>query len=165
MLSYRIGSSGEVVHLEESVVAHFRRHRQLRFWHKEAGGQLFARIEGQDIFIAEATGPRPGDRRGRTYYAADREVEQEEIDAMHKRGLHYVGDWHSHPERRPHPSPRDDETMASRVRLSRHRLGGFIFIIVGQAEPPDGVTLVVHDGQRWHRLTRAPDPKGQAASG
>lgn len=155
MLHYPIGTSGELIHFETPVLEHFARHRQLRFWHKEAGGQLFARIDGQHIFLCEATGPRPNDRRGRTFYEPDRRSEQAEIDAMFARGLHYIGDWHSHPERSPSPSARDNLTMASRVRLSRHSLGGFIFVIVGQFSPPDGMAVVVHDGTRVHVLASA----------
>ena len=157
MISYPVGSSGEVIHFHEAVIEHFARHRQLRFWHKEAGGQLFARIEGNDIFVAEATGPRPSDRRGRTYYHADRCVEQAEIAAMHAQGLHYIGDWHSHPERQPSPSPRDDATMASRVLLSQHSLRGFVFVIIGQADPPTGMTVVIHDGGRRYELAALSD--------
>lgn len=152
MLSYPVGRSGEVIHFDPAVIDHFLRHRQLRFWHKEAGGQLFARIEGNNIVVVEATGPRRSDRRGRTYYHPKRSVEQAEIAEMHARNLHYIGDWHSHPEPRPTPSPRDDATMASRVCLSRHTLRGFVFVIVGQADPPAGMTVVVHDGTRWYPL-------------
>lgn len=143
-----------MIHFVDEVVEHFARYRQVRFWHREAGGQLFARIDGKDIFVTEVTGPRPGDRRGRYHYQADLEVEQAEIDAMHSRGLHYIGDWHSHPERVPRPSPRDDETMASRVQLSRHHLRGFVFVIMGQVDPPEGLTVVVHDGASWHELSK-----------
>lgn len=152
MLHYPIGTSGELIHFETPVLEHFARHRQLRFWHKEAGGQLFARIDGQHIFLCEATGPTPSDRRGRTFYEPDRKSEQAEIDAMYARGLHYIGDWHSHPERSPSPSDRDHLTMGSRVRLSRHRLVGFVFVIVGQLPPPVGLTVIVHDGKLGHLL-------------
>ena len=155
MLLYPIGTSGEVIHFEAPVLEHFAHHRQLRFWHREAGGQLFARIDGQRIFVCEATGPRPTDRRGRTFYEPDLQIEQAEIDTIFARRLHYIGDWHSHPERCPSPSGRDDLTMASRVSLSRHRLGGFIFVIVGQLVPPDGMVVVAHDGTSAHVLAPA----------
>ena len=155
MLFYPIGTSGEAIHLEAHVLEHFTLHRQLRFWHREAGGQLFAQIDGQRIVVSEVTGPRPGDKRGRTFYEPDQQSEQAEIDAMFARGLHYIGDWHTHPERYAIPSGRDHITMSSRVRLSRHRLGGFVFVIVGQLFPPDGVAVVVHDGTCTHVLTPA----------
>lgn len=152
MLLYPVGASGEVIQFDPGVLDHFDRNRQLRFWHREAGGQLFARIDGHRIVVSEATGPRPEDKRGRTFFEPDRRSEQAEIDALFARDLHYVGDWHTHPERSPTPSARDQVTMASRVRLSRHRLAGFLFVIVGQLPPPGGLTVVVHDGTSGHVL-------------
>ena len=152
MLLYPIGTSGEVIHFEPAVLALFARHSQLRFWHREAGGQLFARIGGQRIVVSDATAPRPNDRRGRFFFAPDRAREQAEIETMFARDLHYIGDWHTHPERRPTPSSRDHTTMSSRVRLSRHRLAGFVFVIVGQLPPPCGLTVIVHDGASGHVL-------------
>jgi len=155
MLVYPVGESGEVIQLELGVLDHFDRHRQLRFWHREAGGQLFARIDGHRIVVCEATGPKPEDKRGRTFFEPDRRSEQAEIDTLFARDLHYVGDWHTHPEGSPTPSARDHVTMASRVRLSRHRLAGFLFVIVGQLPPPKGLTVVIHDGTSGHVLTPA----------
>jgi integrative and conjugative element protein (TIGR02256 family) len=155
MLLYPVGASDELIQFESGVLGHFARHRQLRFWHREAGGQLFARIEGPRIVVSEATGPRPNDKRGRTFFESDRRSEQAEIDALFARGLHYIGDWHTHPERSSTPSGRDNATMSSRVRLSRHRLAGFVFVIVGQLPPPGGLTVVVHDGTSGHVLLPA----------
>ena len=80
-------------------VDHFRNHRQLRWWHREAGGQLFARFALPDIVIEKATGPRRSDWRTRYSYRPNRRAEQREIRAHHAQGLHFVGDWHSHPSR------------------------------------------------------------------
>ena len=141
MLLYPVGASGDVIQFEPGVLDNFNRHRQLHFWHREAGGQLFARIEGPRIIVYLATGPKSEDKRGRTFFEPDRRSEQAEIDAMFARDLHYIGDWHTHPEPLPMPSRRDHATMSSRVRLSRHRLAGFVFVIVGQIPPPGGLTV------------------------
>src|SRR3546814_8042190 len=76
------------------------------------------------------------DRRTRTSYIPDRRAEQAEIFDRHARGLHYVGDWHTHPERYPQPSSPDAQSIAECVAKSTHQLNGFVLIIVGQAEPP-----------------------------
>jgi integrative and conjugative element protein (TIGR02256 family) len=146
MISVEIGTSGQILHFTEEVLQHFARCRQTRFWHREAGGLLFARIVGDDITIEEATGPRRTDRRSRYSYQGDRRAEQREIDQRHARGLDYVGDWHTHPERWPKPSPDDDRAMISRVRESQHQLLGFVFAIVGTASFPNGLTVAIHDG-------------------
>lgn len=151
-MRFTVGTSGEIIEFEKTVLDHLNVHRQTRFWHREAGGLLFARIEGRSIRVVEATGPRPTDRRSRFGYTPDRKSEQAEIDARHSAGLHYIGDWHSHPEARPTPSGRDERTMKSRVVLSQHQLNGILFAIIGTAELPAGLTAVVHDGKACHRL-------------
>lgn len=155
MIRYPVGGSGEVVSLADGVLDHFARHRQTRFWHSEAGGLLFARLGAGVVNIEAVTGPRRSDRRSRYSYAGDRTSEQGEIDVHHAAGLHYVGDWHTHPEDRPSPSGRDLLTMASRVTESRHLLTGFLFVIVGRAPAPDGLAVLVHDGVAAHRLAPA----------
>ena len=61
-------------------------------------------------------------------------------------GLHYVSDWHTHPEPVPRPSPLDAVSIAECVKKSRHLLNGFVLVVVGQAEPPVGLHVLVHDG-------------------
>jgi integrative and conjugative element protein (TIGR02256 family) len=145
MLQYPIGSSGEVLVLSEVVLGTFRRHRQVRWNQTEAGGQLFACISRLSIVIEEATGPRRTDRRTRTSYVPDRVAEQREIDSRHSNGLHYVGDWHTHPEPYPVASGVDIASISESVRKSKHALNGFVLLIVGQAEPPEGLLVSVHD--------------------
>lgn len=164
MIPYGIGSSGETVRLADEVLAHLEAHRQMKLWHREAGGLLFARISGKEIRIEAITGPRTTDRRTPFSYWPDRKAEQAEIDAHHAQGLHYVGDWHSHPEDVPSPSRRDERTMASRVLQSEHQLNGILFAIIGRSPLPEGLTLVVHDGLDWHRLARRSGARVTAAA-
>ncbi|HEY1927431.1 MAG TPA: Mov34/MPN/PAD-1 family protein [Caulobacteraceae bacterium] len=150
---YPIGASGSRILLTEQVLAHVAQHRQRRFWQAEAGGQLFARLDGRDVVVVEATGPRPGDRRGRSYYRPDKTAEQAEIDARHPEGLHFVGDWHTHPQAYPEPSGSDLASIADAVRRSRHDLNGFVLLIVGTLDPPEGLHVSVHDGVAGYRLS------------
>jgi len=154
VISFKIGASGQTLHFSDEVLRRFAAYRQTRFWHREAGGLLFARIIGNDITLEEATGPRRSDRRSRYSYQGDRRLEQREIDERHGRGLDYVGDWHTHPEPRPRPSGDDDLAMTSRVRESRHQLNGFVFAIVGTAPFPSGLTVAIHDG--YNRVVLPP---------
>ena len=145
MLEYPIGSSAQVLVMPEAVVRKFRRYRQKRWYQSEAGGQLFARFSASRIVVEQATGPRRTDRRTRTSYVPDRTAEQREIDSRHAKGLHYVGDWHTHPEPVPGPSSLDIASISESVRKSTHALNGFLLVIVGQAEPPGGLFVSVHD--------------------
>lgn len=146
VIEYRIGSSGQVLVFEEAVIEHFRRYRQRRWYQREAGGQLFARFNGFCILIEEATGPRRTDRRTRSSYIPDRKAEQIEIFERHACGLHYIGDWHSHPEMFPRPSSLDAHSIAECVKKSQHLLNAFVLVIVGQAEAPTGMHVSLHNG-------------------
>jgi integrative and conjugative element protein (TIGR02256 family) len=146
LIRYPIGSSGETIVFAESVVSHLMKHRQNRPWRREAGGQLFARFGAGEILIEEATGPRPTDSRGRTYYRPDRRAEQKEILERFERGLHYVGDWHTHPSEIPEPSGTDVRNINECFKKSRHSLNGFILVLVGMARAPRGLRVSVHDG-------------------
>lgn len=152
MIAYPIGSSFQTLEFSDEVLAHFRRHRQTQFWHREAGGQLFARVEAGLISVVEATGPRRTDRRSRTGYYPDRCAEQREIDERFPVGLHFVGDWHTHPEDRPQPSPIDLDSTGDGVRRSHHGLHGFVMVIVGRVDFPAGLHVAIHDGDQPYLL-------------
>ncbi|WP_164940506.1 Mov34/MPN/PAD-1 family protein [Bradyrhizobium zhanjiangense] len=139
------------------VLATFDAHRQKRFYHSEAGGQLFARVRGNGWEVVAATGPRPRDRRYRFSFRPHRPSEQEEIFHHHALGLDYVGDWHTHPEDAPTPSPADLWSIAELVKRSTHHLPGFLLVIVGRRQFPDGLWASFHsvggaqlDAKRMH---------------
>ena len=152
MLHYPIGTSGQTLILASKVLDHFDRHRQRKWRQPEAGGQLFASFDGAEILVEEVTGPRPGDRRSRTGYHADRAAEQREIDANYRRGLHYIGDWHTHPTPFPIPSGTDLKTISESVMMSSHSLNGFVLIIVGTNPSPAGIYVLLHNGREGLRL-------------
>jgi integrative and conjugative element protein (TIGR02256 family) len=94
----------------------------------------------------EATGPRHSDKRGRYSYVPDRQAEQKEIVERHKRGLHFVGDWHTHPEASPKPSPADIASITHSFKKSVHSLNAFVLVIVGLDEGAKGIHVSLHDG-------------------
>jgi integrative and conjugative element protein (TIGR02256 family) len=143
MSSYPIGTSGQRLIFTAPVLAHFERYRQVKWWHREAGGQLFARFALPDIFIEEATGPRRLDWRTRTCYRPNRRLEQQEIISRHQQGSHFVGDWHTHPDMLPIPSRNDEESMREMFAASTHALNGFVLVIVGTERPPRGLYVSV----------------------
>jgi integrative and conjugative element protein (TIGR02256 family) len=151
-IHFPIGTSGQSLVFSNGVIKHLCRFRQLWWWDREAGGQLFARFTEGSIIVDVATGPRATDRRTRMSYVPDRDAERREIAEFFDQELHFVGEWHSHPERHPVPSALDDRSMAECVRKSDHRLNGFLLVIVGTALPPDGWHVSVHDGSNRYRL-------------
>ena len=152
MIEYHLGTSGQRLTFSDSVISHLERCRQLRFWQREAGGLLFARLSTAEIFVEFATGPRKTDRRTRWSYNPDRVAEQREIDDFHLRGLCFVGTWHSHPEPIPTPSRVDLHSLDKSFRLSTHHLNAFVLAIIGQTPAPTGLTVVLGDGATVVRL-------------
>lgn len=139
MICYLWAETGPRIGFDDRVVAHFARHRQRHLLQREAGGQLFARLDGDAVTVEVATGPRRTDRRHRYSYRPDRAAEQAEIDRLFDSGLHYVGDWHTHPERLPHASAKDVATILDLAARSHHSLSGLLLVIVGTAPLPAGL--------------------------
>lgn len=150
MIAYPIGTSGQTLILTQPVLDQFSKYRQRRWWQREAGGQLFARFDGATIVVVEATPPGRHDIRSRLGFQPDRRREQAEILERHERGLHFIGDWHTHPEDTPRPSPVDIESMRDLVTGSYHQLSGFVMVIVGTRDGPEG--LFVSITTRTNRL-------------
>ena len=153
MLVYPIGQSGQVLYITEQVLDHFSLFRQKTFYDKEAGGQLFVRKSRKDLYLELATGPRPSDKRSRTSYIPDMKESQREINEQYERGLHFIGNWHTHPENKPSPSGIDVDTMKQCFCTAKQELlVGLILIIVGKNDFPEGLHVSVHDGENWYGL-------------
>lgn len=157
-IHYPIGESGQVLTLEQNVLAHFAKWRQSDPKMPEAGGQLFGVVQGQSVELMRATGPRNSDRRGRFFFIADRFAERREIRTLHKSGLHYLGDWHTHPEAVPTPSGTDLSSMADLFVRSKHDLNAFLMVIVGTAEFPKGLHVSLHETNAWSTLNAQREP-------
>jgi integrative and conjugative element protein (TIGR02256 family) len=156
-LAFTIGESAQRLIVTHHVLSHFAKHQQSTDRSFEAGGQLFAHFAENEITIERATGPRPTDRRSRFSYVPDRRLEQEEIDAMHREGLHFIGDWHTHPEPTPTPSGSDVRSIRDAVAKSKHHLNGFLMIIVGTDVFPQGLHLSLHGSTE--RIVVTPEKK------
>lgn len=157
-IRYPIGESRQVLTLEQNVLDHFAKWRQSDPKMPEAGGQLFGVVQGQSVKIMRATGPRSSDRRGRFFFIADRFAERREISTLHKSGLHYLGDWHTHPEAFPAPSGTDISSMADLFVRSKHDLNAFLMVIVGTADFPNGLHVSLHEANAWSALNTQREP-------
>jgi len=146
-LELDIGKSGQRLMFRSDVLRHFLKRQQKRRDALEAGGQLFARFSLPQIIIELATGPRRSDFRTRTQYIPDRSAEQLEIDHWHRKGLHYVGEWHTHPENIPRPSGRDSQSIRESFLKSKHSLLGFLLVIVGTANFPVGLYISISNAE------------------
>jgi integrative and conjugative element protein (TIGR02256 family) len=137
VIAFSLDDCGAHLVFSDKVLLHFAQHQQRKRCDVEAGGQLFARLTPFEVFIEEATGPRLSDRRTRMSYLPDRLAERAEIREKFSDGLHYVGDWHTHPEKDAKPSSIDKATIADCTHKSSHKLQGFILAVVGNGQLPE----------------------------
>jgi len=123
----------------------FKKNRQLKPWAKETGGQLFCHFEEEKVIVEQATKPRYGFKSGRYYFWLNREKEQKEIYGQFEQSLHYIGDWHTHPESYPKPSIEDIRKMQAIYRESTHSLKYMILVVVGKEKLPEGLWVGIVD--------------------
>jgi integrative and conjugative element protein (TIGR02256 family) len=144
-LRFRLPRDFATLELSPVALAHFEGHKQLKWFSREAGGQLFARFQNSSVMqIVDVTGPRPTDKRSIYNYVPDRRAEKNEINDRYAHDLHFVGDWHTHKQRIPKPSWTDENSMRELARDSDYDLAGFILIIVGQETFPHGLHVSFH---------------------
>jgi len=144
-LRYDVPGVDLVLEFSLEVLGHFTTHKQIRHRSKEAGGQLFANMDDPGTWrVIDVTGPRPLDIRALFGYRPNRKQERKEISERYACDLHFIGDWHSHPEELPHPSLTDNESMRETVQNSLHDLPGFVMVIVGRAHFPPGLHVSFH---------------------
>lgn len=162
MIEFLSNSGDERISLSDAAIAHMLAHRQLCVDDKEAGGQLFAQLSAGRVNIEVATGPRSADRRSRFFFAPSRIHERHEINELHQRGLHYVGDWHTHPQRVPLPSDMDMRNISEIFSQSHHSYAGILIVIVGELEPPAGIFVGIANGQGVEALVPLPTTELEA---
>lgn len=130
---------GGAIHLAAPCIEMLEKHRQRTRFHREIGGQLFARFNLGVLIVECATCVKGA--RSRFSFHPNRIEEQREIDALFEKGLHYVGDWHTHPEGRPTPSTPDRTKMLEIFQQSKHQLPYMLIAIVGLESFPAGLFL------------------------
>jgi integrative and conjugative element protein (TIGR02256 family) len=131
------------------------RHRQVRSGSPEAGGMLFARISASEVSIVEATEPQVSDRRSRFRFWPCTSAQQRTINAKFDAGLHFVGEWHTHPEPRPQPSGLDLDSMEQCYLKSRHELKALVMVILGTEPIPAGLWISLHNKRRCQPLQQS----------
>ncbi len=146
---------GTIVSFSSEVVKHFVDHRQQGKIKTEIGGQLFAEFVKNEVRVVRTTGPNATDKRGWAWFKPDQRKQNIEIKQLFEDGLHFVGDWHTHPEREPSPSSWDLESMEDCFKKSRHQLKAFVMVIIGRAEFPQGLWVSLHGPAKWERLALA----------
>lgn len=114
------------------------KYRQFKLNDTEAGGILIGRIlfDSNDFIIDIVSEPMYSDIRKRSYFKRKSETHQAYFDAewtVSDGRCFYLGEWHTHPERIPHPSKVDIKDWKRIMNLS-FESDYLFFIIVGTQE-------------------------------
>ena len=135
----RLDDIHQSLSITRPALLHVGRHRQSTPCASEAGGQLFGTICATQICVAEASGPYAGDERSRYRYRSNPAAAQRAIEDRHKRGLLYLGEWHTHAEDQPSASSLDDDAMRRLITSSQLNSNALLMMIVGQAQGASGL--------------------------
>ena len=128
---------GGRVGLSTSSLTTFKKYRQLRVTDREAGGVLIGRLvtDAVDLMVDTATVPARSDLRQRFRFFRKASSAQGQVDRawVSSSGTqNYLGEWHSHPEDDPLPSPMDVENWHRIVSSASFEQAFLLFVIVGR---------------------------------
>jgi len=120
-----------LVVIVNDVVQLFQKYQQLLPKTPESAGVLIGERRGKHIVITDISIPGKGDNCSR--YQVDRKGKhhQKKVDDSFiesNKTKHYLGEWHTHPEKRPIPSALDYNSW-SKINLNNEKV---VLIIVGQ---------------------------------
>ena len=126
-------NSDQLLAIAPNVLARLAKYKQSGN-RAESGGLLFARFDLPRVSIEKISTPNFFDRRSRTSFEPCRILGRLAIRRAFRQNLHFVGEWHTHPELDPQPSKKDIASMAETFERSQHQLNCFVLIIVGKRE-------------------------------
>jgi integrative and conjugative element protein (TIGR02256 family) len=130
---------GVLITFTDECLGVFSSQRQIGWRAKEIGGQLFARFTPESVDVTVATITKGKSRSTRFGFFPDRDAERADVLPLFKRGLHYIGDWHTHPQDLPTPSSTDERELRDIFVKSQHELPFMLLVVVGTTPPPAGL--------------------------
>ena len=129
---------GRKLLIRSEALKKMEKYRQFNQKDTEAGGILIGRIllDSNDFIIDIVSEPMFSDIRKRSYFIRKHEAHQAYFDAKWTASdgrCFYLGEWHTHPERIPHPS-KVDITEWKRIMNLSFESDYLFFVIVGTQE-------------------------------
>ena len=102
----------------------------------ETGGIILGKIlQDEHILVTELSKPSKLDKRGYYSFESNKENVQKIINDRWKDSdgkVIYLGEWHTHNEDIPNPSPRDLEMIKNQLETSKMEINFLLLLIIGQ---------------------------------
>lgn len=106
--------------IADNVQAICNRHIQYKKTLNESGGILLGQVKDNVIYILKASIPNEFDKSSRFSFVRNKSVAQlitnYEFENSEGKTV-YLGEWHTHPEKRPSPSNQDIKMIEGQFRL------------------------------------------------
>lgn len=145
------GTKQELVICDE-VLQVFADARQMSAGDKETGGILFAEISKSEVRIVRVTRAEKRASISRVLFRPSLRQKRIAVKEAFNDGLHFVGEWHTHPERDPSPSSMDEESMEDSFKRSKHELNRFLMIILGNRKRQLSLAITLHSDLKVEAL-------------
>jgi len=144
---YKIPNSIQTLIITDNVLDILDRFRQTGN-KPEFGGLVFARLdELPNIILEKISTPHVKDRCERFFFCSYKKAQKKLIQKRFKQNLHFIGEWHSHPQTCPTPSSLDLQTMKNSFLFSEHQLNYFLMLIIGTAN--NSLWISLHNNKQY----------------
>lgn len=132
-------ADGGTIKLSQDALNKINIFLQIKEDSTEAGGIMLGRfiIDSLDIIIDDVTTPSHKDTRQRYLFIRTRASHQRTLNTKWRKSkgtTNYLGEWHTHPERIPTPSPKDINQWKKALKEFRVDSDYIYFLIAGIQE-------------------------------
>lgn len=145
-----------VIRISNSVLEELKAAVQNKTDDPERGGILAGRLypEKNEILITEMIESIDVEKK-RTFFTMNVSEVQDVMDRLWEESngrVTYLGDWHTHPEENPRPSPMDHFTFRTNYFGSKIDQNVLVYIIVGNGLSSEGVWSAICGGVSIKRV-------------
>ncbi|CAH7449821.1 CD-NTase-associated protein 3 [Vibrio chagasii] len=122
-----------LVVVTEKVLDILIKYRQMGVLDTEAAGVLLGEIRGKHLVVTDLSIPGRGDLRSRNRVDRKGKHHQIKVDECFQESggtVNYLGEWHTHPEDSPKPSPQDRSSWLVHLTSDAPR----VTLIVGRKQ-------------------------------
>lgn len=137
--------------VDKSVLKTFHKYQQNTFNDYESGGILLGFVFDKTVVINKATIPGKEDKRGLFFFHRDKKRAQSFVDEAFNetQGTQiYIGDWHTHSEKNPRPSFKDELEIKRAFYKSSLNLNFIICIIIGNNDLIENIWVGYYDNKQ-----------------